>query len=283
MVKINDYESLWITNFSGIDGEEITMPDYDEYKVSKRMLEDYLDIFRGKNSREVDLEMPYPHPFFDNNGVPLLKEKPCIKYILVGEARPPAKKSILNNCNPQGDEANTYFYNINHVGIGRLFGRRNLPTPWLNAPRLNWGCPPFQPCPLNKIQTLLCLASKGVVLLDLFPFAIPFTTSLRKKLMGYGIVKHFWDGDIYSIKTQISALCPYLDSNWDLCLIAPPTLSCHIVGAYDAIDITPCNNGIHNNATFKVISAHRIRGCDHKKVASDTSGNPNAALIRIAF
>jgi hypothetical protein len=101
--------------------------------------------------------------------------------------------------------------------------------------------------------------------------------------MESGITKDFWDGSVYSIKTQISALCPHLDSEWDLCLIAPPTLSCHIVGAYNAIYITPCTNGVHNNTTFKVLLPTQKRGCDHKKVASDTSGNPNAELVRVAF
>jgi hypothetical protein len=182
-----------------------------------------------------------------------------IKYILVAEAPP---------------TGNTYFYNVNHL----------YKTPYFTAV-----CKAFK-IPIEKKLTneskedaLKELAKKGVVLLDLFPFAIPFSSSFRKKLMGSGITKHFWDGNIYSIKTQISALCTYLDPKWDLCLIAPPTVSCHIVGAYDAISITPCTNGIHDNTTFKSSLNNRKRGCEHKKVASDTSGNPNTELIKIAF
>lgn len=182
-----------------------------------------------------------------------------IKYILVAEA--PAT----------GD---TYFYNCNHL----------YKTPYFSAICKAFDVRYEKPLTIeSKNAALGILAEKGVVLIDLFPFSIPFTSSLRKKLMGKGITKKFWDGSVYSIKTQISALCPYLDSEWDLCLIAPPTLSCHIVGAYNAINITPCTNVVHNNNTFKVLTPTHKRGCDHKKVASDSSGNPNAELIRVAF
>jgi hypothetical protein len=110
---------------------------------------------------------------------------------------------------------------------------------------------------------------------------------LRKKISGRGILKHFWDEDHYSIKTQIIELCTEnkitLDPEWDLCLIAPPLISCHLVGAYKELNLLPFINGDHNIETFKALSIETRRGCDHKKVASDTSGNPNATLIKIAF
>lgn len=181
-----------------------------------------------------------------------------IKYILVAEAPP---------------TGNTYFYNFNHL----------YKTPYFNAVCKAFEIPIEKPLTKeSKEDALRELAKKGVILLDLFPFALNYS-KLRKKLLGSGITKNFWDGDIYSIKTQISTLCPYLDSEWDLCLIAPPTVSCHIVGTYDAISISPCTNGIHDNTTFKAIFAHKKRGCDLKKVASDTSGNPNTELIKVAF
>lgn len=190
-----------------------------------------------------------------------------IKYILVAEAPP------LSKINKKGKLIETYFYDISHLG---------------NTPYFKAVCKAFNIILSNpltntsKTDALLELANKGVILLDLFPFALDYS-KLRKKLLGNGITKNFWDGEIYSIKTQILALCPYLDPEWDLCLIAPPTVSCHIVGAYDAIDITPCTNGIHDNPTFKSLLNNRKRGCDHKKVASDTSGNPNAELIKVSF
>jgi hypothetical protein len=74
-----------------------------------------------------------------------------------------------------------------------------------------------------------------------------------------------------------------LDTEWDLCLIAPPLISCHLVGAYDELNLYSFTNGNHNSETFKAIQPEILRGCDHKKVASDTSGNPNKELIKIAF
>lgn len=188
-----------------------------------------------------------------------------IKYILVAEACP--------------DGGVNYFYDINAIN-GQTYLNRAYNAIYRGAgPAIPWRT---LKSPNDKINKLLDLASRGVILLDLFPFALDYSI-LRKKLLGNGITKHFWDGDIYSIKTQITALCPYLDIEWDLCLIAPPTVSCHIVGAYDAIDITPCASGIHDNTTFKSLLNNRKRGCDHKKVASDTSGNPNTQLIKVAF
>lgn len=67
--------------------------------------------------------MPYPHPFFDSNGKPLLDEKPCIRYLLIGEARPPSNRPVLNKC--LDDKANTYFYDIRHIKH----------TSYLSAPR----------------------------------------------------------------------------------------------------------------------------------------------------
>jgi hypothetical protein len=72
-----EFNDQWIRDFAPLTTE--AMPSYDEFKISERMLEDYLDIFRGYNSREGDNLMPYPHPFFDENGNSLLKVKPCIK------------------------------------------------------------------------------------------------------------------------------------------------------------------------------------------------------------
>lgn len=226
---------------------------------------EYLKLWDATFPKPIEEKMPLYTEYLDREklfeeyikGITSSGKK--IKYILVAEAPP---------------KGNTYFYNINHLG---------------NTPYFKTVCKAFNiilTSPLTNIlksNALLELANQGIILLDLFPFAIPFSTSLRKKLMESGITKDFWDGSVYSIKTQISALCPYLDFEWDLCLISPPTLSFHIVGAYDAISITPCTNGIHNNTTFKVLLPTQKRGCDHKKVASDTAGNPNAELIKVAF
>jgi hypothetical protein len=276
MLTRKEFENQWNRDFAGLAplaGEQ--MPSYDQFRISERMLEDYLDIFRGFNSREGDMEMPYPHPFFDENGNPLLKEKPFIKYILVGEARPPLKTPILNKCG--GDENNTYFYDITHV----------RQTPWLNAPRLNWGCPPFRPCPNNKVKTLLCLASNGVLLLDLFPGSIPYGP-VRPLLNGGGVTKSYWDdlGNPYSLSNRITAIRGLLCNDWDLSLVAPCIISGHIINpinAFPAIAAIPA--GIHP-AQFRTLMPDPTRcplGGDYRKVAVTAAGSPSQNLINISF
>lgn len=258
-----EYEKLWEDNFGKHTTEII--PKYCEYLKREIQFQDYLDLFIGKitykrsngfiklNGCEVNIG---PHPFEKEI---ITAGKQTIKYILIAEAPP---------------TGSTYFYDCTHLGS----------TPYFKATCNAFGIELINPLSeVQKINVLTALANKGVVLLDLFPFSIPFTTSFRKKLMARGIAKEFWNGTAYSIQTQINSLCSLLDLEWDLCLIAPPILSCHIVGAYNAINIAPCTNGIHNNTTFKTLIANKKRGCDHKKVASDTSGNPNAELIKVAF
>jgi hypothetical protein len=187
-----------------------------------------------------------------------------VKYILVAEAAP---------------FSGAYFYNYSNV--------EGLATPYFRAP-----CDLFNisrtPLTIDTAKNALYeLAKEGVLLLDLFPFALKIDSHLRKKIAGRGILKHFWDEDDYSIKTQIKDLCEghtiKLHAEWDLCLIAPPLISCHLVGAYDELDLTPLTNGLHNNTAFKSLQPNNLRGCDHKKVAVDTSGSPNKTLIKIAF
>jgi hypothetical protein len=281
----NEFNVQWSRDFAPLTTE--TMPRYDEFQISERMLEDYLDIFRGYNSREGENIMPYPHPFFDSNGKPILEKKPCIRYILIGEARPHQIDPDLNDCG--GDRANTYFYNKLHIGkIVTKNGRQyNKPTPWLNEPRLNWGCPPFQPCPNNKVQTLLCLASNGVLLLDIFPFAIPYGP-IRPLLNGGGITRVYWDNPTnpYSLSNRINAISDLLCDNWDLSLVAPCTISEFIVNPINRFPpITLLPVGLHP-CQFRTIF-HDNKRCkkawDWRKVAVSSAGGPTRNLIRQSF
>jgi hypothetical protein len=279
-MKKTEFKNQWERDFAPLT--KGAMPSYDDYRISERMLEDYLDIFQGYNSREGNLEMPYDHPFFDKHGKPLLKEIPCIRYILVGEARPRPNKSIYNECKPfPGDEKNGYFYDIRHV---------NSRQPWLSAPRINWHCPPFRPCPNNKIETLLCLASKGVLLLDLFPYAIRYTTDLRNKLNKIGTTRSFWDDSTnpYNLQDRIQRIGHLLFDDWDLTMVAPCVLSEYIVNPinlFPTLTLTP--TGLHPS-TFRSILYDNKRcessNCGHewKKIAVSQQA-PSARLIGLSF
>lgn len=274
-----EFNDHWNRDFAPLTAE--AMPSYDEFKISERMLEDYLDIFRGYNSREGENIMPYPHPFFDDNGNSLFEKKPCIKYILLGEVRPPLKPPILSSCAPiNGDRNNSFFYDIRHV----------KPTqPWLSAPRLNWGCPLFTPCSNNKIDTLLCLAINGVILLDIFPFATSITSALRQNLNVTGVTRSYWDNpmNIYNIQDRVRGLSPLLCKEWDLTMVAPCIISEHIVNPINGFPtLASVPVGIHP-ATFRDIlpdPTRCIRANNWRKVAISSAGfGPTANLINASF
>lgn len=172
MLTRKQFEDLWVELEKS--DPKCGIPNYDEHTESENMFEDYLDIFRGINTR---MERPssnrkwyYEHPFFDGDK-PKLKNTPCIKYVMIGEARPKPNPPKINSCG--GDENNTYFYNVTHLGATR----------WLKEP-----CEVFLPiytkptCPNQKANLLLQLASEGYILVDMFPFAISFNSKLRNRL-----------------------------------------------------------------------------------------------------
>lgn len=270
-----EFNSLWGAGFAHHTKEAI--PSYSDFLIAERMLEDYLDIFRGHNTRESGLKMPYPHPFFDTKGNSILSKKPCIKYILIGEARPPKKGCNLNDCG--GDKSNTFFYDIRHIKS----------TPWLNAPRINWGCSSYSPCPNDKIQTLLCLASKGVLLLDLFPFAVSYS-SIRNRLNDSGLTKSYWDNpkNSYNLQDRIKRISKVLCKDWDLTFVAPCLISEFIINpsnGFNPLTINPIGN---HPTTFRLELYDESRcvsskfGHEWKKIAVSQIG-PSAHLLGLSF
>ena len=279
MMSKKQFDDLWGNSIESLR-PKITIPDYNDYLIREGMLEDYLDIFRGHSTRdrEGSIKMPYPHPFFNADGTPKLVKTPCIKYILVGEAPPRLNTSIYNNCTPiAGDTNNTYIYDIRHVGQ----------TPWVSAPRIAFGARPYRPCPQNKIECLLDLASKGVLLLDLFSFAIDFTTDIRLSLNAAGITLNFWNNLLnpYNLQERINTLGPLLCNDWDLSFVAPYTISEFIVNpanGFPPLTIVP--PGLHP-ANFRLLMPDPTRcgGSPFKKVCISRAGFPSAHLIRISF
>ena len=237
MLTNDEYNDLWNDHFAPIAAGTM-MPLYIEYAIRERMFQDYLDIFRGENTRIDGFGMPYPHPFFESDGkTPILKEKPCIKYIMIGECALPLKPNIpvKRICNiPNGDTNNTYFYNILHLGN----------TPYLNAPRLAFGCPDYRPCPENKIKTLLCLASKGVLLIDLFPFAINYNNLNIENQ----IILNLFKSKINYIN---EVLCPYLCTDLvKFAFVGRMSHSILIIRTYPILNI--CNHSIPINELSNV-------------------------------
>jgi len=264
MLTQTQYQELWQKWFANhVGGNE--MPSYEDFSMAEEwMFQDYQDIFRGRNTR-AERGVPdgahvihpwYRHPYFNEHG-PLVQPSPCIRYILVAEARHPTN--------------NTYFYNKRHTDD----------TPYFSAPRDAWQCPPNQ----YKKDILMCLASKGVLLLDLFCFALPYTTQIRHNLNTNGATRSFWDdmANPYSIQNRIHAIQDLLCDNWDLALVAPCVISKHIKDAvFPPIAATPL--GIHP-AVFNDLHINPNRcadGTNWKKIAVGQQA-PGTTLIQNAF
>jgi hypothetical protein len=181
MLKEDVYKDLWETHFTGVgirktskedDNPNNCPNDYCDYLIREHMFEDYLDIFRGVNTRDhrtIKLceEWYYPHPYFENNVC--LIDTPALKYVMIGEAAP--------------SSGETYFYNIKHWDS----------TSWLSAPVKAFSLPYKKPINEDEKRDLLLeLAKEGYLLIDLFPFSLKFTSNIRKKLNSKGVSDFFY-------------------------------------------------------------------------------------------
>ena len=228
MITAAEYDGLW-TGLIPI-GFQSTLPvSGDNYAVfcdRENMLQDYLDIFRGFNSRGMPLLRPYPsqniqspHPFFNENKNPTTK----IKYILIGEAPPNGGINYFYDTTAITGQAYLLeIFNAEYGGAGPGF---TLTSPLTSA---------------LKINALIDLAKRGVLLLDLFPFATDYTLRgiTRNNLVINGVASSFWCSnanpynlidrilDLYNTNNEIFVK----DLEVQLGLIAPPTIS-HFIAA----------------------------------------------------
>lgn len=273
-----EYYNLWFHNplemgsFATITGNQIS-PPYTDYVIRENMFEDYLDIFRGMNTRTARGLDTAGHPFLnennnyllDNNGMSLLENVPCIKYVLIGEACP--------------SNGNNYFYDIHELNSkGQVYLRSSYNATYGGlGPAIPWN---VMGLPTDKTQKLVDLARRGVLLIDLFPFAINYQ-QFRIIFNEADITRSFWNDiiNVYNLEKRLNNLRPLLSENWDLCLISPNLVSEFIVDLIELVVIPP---GLHIR-NFKEISDNELRPNNWKKIAVDTSGNPNASLITEAF
>lgn len=227
MLTRTEYYNLWGIYFDPLvianqDLHGIPCPPYDQYLLREHMLEDYLDIFRGYDSRgnlairPVPLIMGFPHPFF-NNGVPVEYEGvqrsnklTQIKYVLIAEAAPEHVPGTPG----------TFFYNTLHLGDTGYFSAT------LEAFQINQNIKDQS----AKARALLRLALEGVILLDLFPFALRYKP-LRKPLNNEGVTSAFWGGvggvSPATIWNRFNRLAGEIlvNEKCTACLIAPPQIS----------------------------------------------------------
>lgn len=161
------YSNLWNQYLALLAGNP--QPPYQAYLDRENFLEDYLDIFRGLDTRATR-GLSGSHPFHAQLSDPLFVA-PKITYLLIGEAAPA--------------ESSTFFYNLDHKDQ----------TNWLGAPLEAFGCGGSYPTNRNeKIEALFALAMKGFLLLDLYPFALAYSKkSAGKTLRSYIPYIPFWD------------------------------------------------------------------------------------------
>ena len=238
MLTLTEYGHLWKTHFSGIVPAGVIMPDYCEYLNREIYQQDYLDLFGAIVAETFPrvmiganwyveitrhpilstlgltlLHRPYIYHHTDGNDYLLvdydfpykgqLNKGRCIKYIMIGEAARP-------------DSAGTYFYNINHTNR----------TDYFSAP-----CNAFSVVKGSKRDKLIDLAINGVVLLDIFPFALDYTP-LRKKLSTFAINR------FDSIILRLNAMCDLVcKENNKFTFLCSPSHAIAIIQNYPAVTI----------------------------------------------
>jgi len=160
--------------------------------------EDYLDLFRGKNTRATrwlaDPNQDHPFESWLETGRPTAP----IRYVLVSEAPPSTERS-------------SYIYHPDHHDR----------THWLNAPLGAFDYPVNPKDRAQKTAALLHLAKQGVLLLELFPLPIYQHTD-RQALIKPEVVANYWDNNEnpLSVSSRLEKLAHLLHERWDLCLIA---------------------------------------------------------------
>ncbi len=209
----------------------------------------------------------YCHPFFDKEGKGKI-EKPCIKYILIAEACP------VGGAN--------YFYDITQItyqgylnaAYNATYGFAGPITPWVILTQ-----------PIHKVNSLLDLAKRGVLLLDLFPFAIKYSTAIRCSLNRIGTTQNFWNvRNPGSLENRVNTFTNLLCYDWDLCMIGPPIISLYVLNNYIALILMP--GGGHSLSFNDIYTCpHKLRSgnSDFKKFAINRANNPDADLITCAF
>jgi hypothetical protein len=226
MLTAIQYNNLWtLPAPNGFGLPAATIPDYNYYVIREHMFEDYLDIFRGMDTRAARLAafpvagMPYPaNPFtpYINAIANGEKTKPCIKYILIAEAAPPLNPRVLTAA--VLDPNNSYFYSTIDIKS----------TGYFSAPVTAFGI-----AGVNKLDKLVQLALAGVILVDIFPFATSYN-SIRKDLINYGTLNEFFYGVMgtpESLIARIGALSIFFcntESFPTATFIAPPKISHHL-------------------------------------------------------
>lgn len=245
ILSFKEYNFRWTLIAPNGFGQSACQPCYHEYLQREIYKQDFLDLYIGVatfkrkfiegcfyvqitgNQILENLGIPY-HPTlikidkeieyllldYDYPWVAELENanSRCIKYIMIGEASPPQNPKILGL--GMSDKNNSFFYNILHLKSTNYFSE---PCITFNA-----GNNPLSSVN-NKQKSLIELANKGVILIDLYPFAISFKSNFRKRLS----VNMFYDDLIENLTTNIVWMCP--PNKLKIALVGPTITTTKII------------------------------------------------------
>lgn len=230
---------------------------YDSYLLRENDLEDYLDIFRGIDTRQLrNQNVANPHKFAG-----ILTYGYSVKYILIAEAAPPGNNYIYTNAS--GDYI---------LAALKAF----------NVPNLNT---------LTTIQKLEALAQNGILVLDLFPFNLDYNLkirgagmTLREILIAKNITSDFLINTniIYSIINRVNSLRCQINNflnhnNINTALMATPIINNYLgalnFSGFFNFSSSPINiqNGL-NSFNFHV-------SIDHARKRYSWPANPHMEII----
>lgn len=197
-----EYNEMWTKDFKM---PIHTIPSYHQYLQREVYQQDYLDLFLSRksetfkrvlicgkwyvdinkskflNNLEIEniefytirdkgfygLLVEYDYPYKEE-----VKTQREIKYLLIGES--PYEKTLPSVGYGMFDNENTYFYNI----------LQTKSTAYFDAPKKA-----FDVKSNSKSSGLVGLAEKGVVLFDLFPFAIEYNNNIRSAIRNLSLTR----------------------------------------------------------------------------------------------
>ena len=242
---------------------------YQSYLVRENHFEDYLDIFRGLDTRlQRQQNVNLPHRFQN-----ILQNGYSINYILIAEAAPFGANYIYYNGSGSYITAPLNAFFVNNVGN------------------------------MNAINRLSTLAANGVIILDLYPFNLQFNLkqgALRNQLIKNNTTFNYLmnHNNIYSVINRVNAIINTgancnLNNGVNTAFMATPNINKYLCAALQNNPINPLiiQNGlnqiigsqIQNNfgnlypkGNLNVVPQYCAEGCA-------ASGWPHATLIRNAL
>ena len=263
------FQNLWMQHFNAYIPNVNIQQLYKSYLVRENHFEDYLDIFRGQDTRlQRQQNVNLPHRFHN-----IIQNGYSVNYILIAEAAPFGVNYIYSNGSGSYITSPLNAFLINNVGN------------------------------LNAINRLSMLAASGVIILDLYPFNLQFNLNngaLRNQLIQNNTTLDYLINynNIYSVINRVN----YLINNVANCnlnnvvntaFMATPRINNYLCAALQNNPINPLiiqnglnqiiGNQIQNNFGTLYPMGNLNVVPQYCADCSGGSGSPHHTLIRNAL